>query len=700
MSLVGKKYWLLALFFLISSVASAQIMLPAYQGVFAKQSVVSGGLTNALNFDGVNDYVDCGTNPKLNITSSLTVELWIKPNRNMGEFGWDRLVHRDWQTGYFFGGKNGSTNALVVVLSGDLNAAITPNNTVVVGVWQHVAFVFDDPANTISIYKDGTLISTSNWAGSISGNPTNQLTLNQNAESFMGSMDDVRIWSVARTQSQIQANMNNELNGTETGLVAYYPFNQGIAGGDNTAISTVTDKTANAINGTLTNFSKNGLSSNFVSGKLVSPNAIISNGLVMHLDAGNTASYPGSGTTWTDLSGNGYNGTLVNGPTYSSSNGGSIVFDGSNDVASFGNILNMGLNSWTLSCWVKFNSGSVPSSGPAGIIGKTSYRGYVGRYSFYIEDNNLHAFFQPDVNYSVTTPIAPYLDNKFHNLVMTIDRTSMMYFYIDGVSVGTPLNVSGVSSINLNSSTDNFYIGSYGSSNGQSPQYFLNGNVSQASIYSRALTAAEVLQNYNALRPRFGDVTNPTTGKTWMDRNLGATNVATSSTDANSYGDLYQWGRAADGHQIRTSSTTSTFSSTDLPGNANFILGPNPPYDWRSTANSNLWQGVNGVNNPCPSGYRLPTQAEWDAERLSWSSQNAAGAFASPLKLPMAGRRDGSDGSITQVGTYGWYWSSTTAYQGACNCNISKRLYFFNTGFNNTDDNGRSNAFAVRCIKE
>jgi hypothetical protein len=402
---------------------------------------------------------------------------------------------------------------------------------------------------------------------------------------------------------------------------------------------------------------------------------------------------------WTDLSGSGNNGTLTNGPTYTSSNGGTIVFDGTDDVASFGNILNMGLSSWTMSCWVKFNVGS----GFGGIMGKTSYRGYVGRYSFYMENNNLHAFFQPNANYIITTEIAPYFNNKFHNLVMTIDRTSMMYFYIDGVSVGTPLNVSSTSNINLNSSTDNFYIGSYGSSNGLSPYAFLNGNVSQAAIYNRALPAAEVLQNYNALSSRFsgnGDVTNPSTGKTWMDRNLGATQVASSSTDANSYGDLYQWGRAADGHQSRTSGTTTTFSSTDQTGNANFILGPNPPYDWRTTTNSNLWQGMNGVNNPCPTGYRLPTQAEWDAERLSWSSQNAAGAFASPLKLPMAGRRDGSDGSITQLGTHGWYWSSTTAYQGACNCNISKRLYFFNTGFNNTDDNGRSNGFTVRCIKD
>jgi hypothetical protein len=113
------------------------------------------------------------------------------------------------------------------------------------------------------------------------------------------------------------------------------------------------------------------------------------------------------------------------------------------------------------------------------------------------------AFFQPDNNYIITAPVAPYLDNKFHNLVMTINRTSMAYFYVDGISVGTPLNVSSTSNINLNTSTDNFYIGSYGNVNGQSPLYFLNGNVSQASIYNRALTAAEVLQNYNTLRPRF-----------------------------------------------------------------------------------------------------------------------------------------------------------------------------------------------------
>lgn len=223
---------------------------------------------NALDFSGNADYVDCGTNSKLNITSSFTIELWIKPTRNMGVNRWDRLVHRNWGTGYFFGGSDGNVNALAVALSNDLNVAITPINTVVVGEWQHVAVVFDDPANLVTIYRNGNVVVSNTWNGIIAGNPSSQLTLSQNSESFGGAMDDVRIWNTVRTQDQIRANMNVELNGNEAGLVAYYTFNQGTAEANNTAITTIIDKTANPSNGTLTSFTKNGTSSNFVLGKV------------------------------------------------------------------------------------------------------------------------------------------------------------------------------------------------------------------------------------------------------------------------------------------------------------------------------------------------------------------------------------------------------------------------------------------------
>jgi uncharacterized protein (TIGR02145 family) len=190
------------------------------------------------------------------------------------------------------------------------------------------------------------------------------------------------------------------------------------------------------------------------------------------------------------------------------------------------------------------------------------------------------------------------------------------------------------------------------------------------------------------------DVTNPATGKIWMDRNLGATQPATSSTDAASYGDLYQWGRGNDGHQCRTSATTTTLSTSDTPGNGNFIVAPNTPYDWRSPQNANLWQGVNGVNNPCPSGYRIPTEPELNAERLSWSSNNSAGAFASSLKLPAAGSRSYSDGSLGFIGTNGHCWSSSVSSTN------SRYLGFLSSDASIFDNGYKAGGFSVRCIKD
>jgi len=189
------------------------------------------------------------------------------------------------------------------------------------------------------------------------------------------------------------------------------------------------------------------------------------------------------------------------------------------------------------------------------------------------------------------------------------------------------------------------------------------------------------------------DVTNPTTGAIWMDRNLGATQAATSSTDVDAYGDLYQWGRRSDGHQCRTSATTSTLSSTDQPAHGNFIIAPSSPYDWRSPQNANLWQGVNGINNPCPSGYRLPTEAELDAEHLSWSSDNSAGAIASALKLPMAGGRSSSNGSLSSLVALGFYWSCTVSGASA------RRLNFGSSGAD-MDGYDRANGTSVRCLKD
>jgi hypothetical protein len=187
------------------------------------------------------------------------------------------------------------------------------------------------------------------------------------------------------------------------------------------------------------------------------------------------------------------------------------------------------------------------------------------------------------------------------------------------------------------------------------------------------------------------DVTNPTTGRIWMDRNLGASQVASSSTDQNAYGDLYQWGRRADGHQCRTSPTTATLSSVDQPAHGNFITS-SALYDWRSPQNTNLWQGVNGVNNPCPSGYRLPTNTELNNERLSWSSNNGAGAFASLLKWTLSGNHY-INGSFLNVGTIGYFWSSTVMWESSSCLGLSSGGASVNSDF-------RANGFTVRCLKD
>lgn len=168
-----------------------------------------------------------------------------------------------------------------------------------------------------------------------------------------------------------------------------------------------------------------------------------------------------------------------------------------------------------------------------------------------------------------------------------------------------------------------------------------------------------------------GTVCNPATGRIWMDRNLGASQVATSPTDAAAYGGYYQWGRA----------TTS------------FTPAPDYPYDWSVPQNDNLWQGVNGINNPCPAGFRIPTEAEWNEELLSWASTNTAGAFGSPLKLTAAGGRGYGDGALFVVGSLGYYWSSTVS-------GISARYLYFGSGSAYMDDYFRAFGFSVRCIKD
>jgi hypothetical protein len=190
----------------------------------------------------------------------------------------------------------------------------------------------------------------------------------------------------------------------------------------------------------------------------------------------------------------------------------------------------------------------------------------------------------------------------------------------------------------------------------------------------------------------FAEILNPNTNRIWMDRNLGASRVATSFNDEASFGDLYQWGRGADGHQCRNSSTTTVLSSTDIPGHGDFIVNNHVwPYNWRTPINENLWQGVNGVNNPCPENFSIPTEAELAAEMTSLQITNILTAYNSPLKISSAGKRV-HNGNLENVGTMTFFHTSTFNAPFSRTLFIDQNAIFYNTS--------STEAFSIRCIKE
>jgi len=169
-------------------------------------------------------------------------------------------------------------------------------------------------------------------------------------------------------------------------------------------------------------------------------------------------------------------------------------------------------------------------------------------------------------------------------------------------------------------------------------------------------------------------------GKTWLNKNLGAQRVAQSLTDSEGYGDLYQWGRKKDGHEDRSSGTASEQEASN-PNHGLFIIGYS---NWRSVQDDDLWNSTGtGVNEVCPSGYRLPIEAEFAALSDLHGSDN----FSNKIRLPYSGFRDDNG-----IGTNTYYWTSTTTSSYAKGLNI----YSGGTGFGTFV---RYLGMAIRCIK-
>jgi hypothetical protein len=219
---------------------------------------------------------------------------------------------------------------------------------------------------------------------------------------------------------------------------------------------------------------------------------IVNRGLVLHLDASAPSSYPGSGTIWSDISVNTNNGTLTNGPTFNSSNGGSIVLDGTDDYADIPNNSTLNISSHiSLEAWIYATSTNTIQN----VLSKSSLSQNTG-YIYPRTDNawNTSTFYLFITNSGWSTLSATWPGrNAWHHTIATYDGANMI-IYINGAE------------INSKSQTGTFVTNTNYLAVGQQPGYgeYYGGRIGSIKVYNRALAAAEISQNFNVQRSRFG----------------------------------------------------------------------------------------------------------------------------------------------------------------------------------------------------
>jgi len=218
---------------------------------------------------------------------------------------------------------------------------------------------------------------------------------------------------------------------------------------------------------------------------------IVTNGLVLNLDAAKTDSYPGTGTTWRDLSGFGNNGTLTNGPTFSGiGKQASIVFDGVDDYYNIPTSITDTMN--VINIWVKMLSTSVC---PILYYGSDIFNSNSWTWGIAVFPSSTHGFNEAPLNYPTTALYTESITtNIWKNFTLVRNDSGNVRLYKNGILVGSKI---GAGTTALRDSSDRLYIAKAGTTYG-------NFEISQVLIYNRALSAQEITQNFNALRGRYG----------------------------------------------------------------------------------------------------------------------------------------------------------------------------------------------------
>ncbi|MBP9849776.1 MAG: VCBS repeat-containing protein [Flavobacterium sp.] len=563
-----------------------------------------------LNFDGTNDYINLGNI----LPTSYTKEAWVYTtslslNTNFISGGVSDGKHCLWApTGY--------SNRLSAGHNEVWDHVQDPT-PLALNTWYHIAVTYDAATTTMKLYKNGVLVSTNNTVPPFSNGNMVRLGAYENASNLLqGNMDEVRIWNVARTAEQINGSRNCELAGPESGLVAYYNFNQGNDAGNNSTVTTLTAMTGPS--GTLTNFALAGATSNWLAGSPVTTGSFVPAVATVTTpvvrNQGDTAptltatiGANGTGLLWYTTATGGTGSATA--PTLSTATVGStsywvsstnangcesarveivftvnalvsathLNFDGTNDYVTIPATAINNLPQGTIETWVYLNSLNQQTICSKQSNGENSYAILaVGGGSYDQGAPIAGQVSYQSKNGSIIKSTGPLLQiGQWYHLAITFTNTQAR-LYINGVLNNTVnANFSLPNDVTVTATSIGAWLGDGGG------QYF-NGNIDEFRVWNAVLTPTEInnlkdceaqaqpeLVTYYKFNQGYDGISN--TGITSLTDSAGSnngtlTNFALSGATSN-------W---KSGSPVTAGNTCTSLSTVGFNANSNFKIYPNP----------------------------------------------------------------------------------------------------------------------------